>query len=596
MVTLASPRALPSCLVLLSLAVQLCSASMAAWWVGDKRAPQILRWNATLGAITYSSCNTKDTPVFPLDPPNVLDVAQTPRNGTSLTGQGWWNSKTTAASIFYQADDGSLINTYQECDMSTGKFRRLTTENISKDAPSPIHPESGLASVVLANDGTNEGYRVFYHDDKKQVNVIGFRPATSKFYYNGIVSQDVPSGMALAAAFNSNKNYSVVFPRDGENLEHARATADDGRHGISISWDHTWKRGMDALLKAAYTDKAHPVPAILPRPLKHSSVGNMTSLANRTDLVLDNDFNVTSLRLPGWTSNPKLALSTDSGTKRNVFWLGSDRRPHKLYITTQGWAQSDPNVSVDEWPTADAGSDLALAYERGTDNVRLYYVVGGRLTELRHDKARSGNGYEWKIAAPLAVVAPPADSSSNGGGSSSTDSNNASPTTGQETADSQSGGDGGLSTGAKVGLGVGIALGVVAVGAALLSLWYVRRLKRTQAAARARADEEEEEKRRRYEQAQQEQQQYNPYQYQQIQQQHYPQSNGTSQFGSEMGSPETTYHYGGYVSDKKVPLASASPVPQEMNATPAVYELPEQRRATEMDGGIDLISPQSTLR
>lgn len=108
MVTLASPRALPSCLVLLSLAVQLCSASMAAWWVGDKRAPQILRWNATLGAITYSSCHTKDTPAFPLDPPNVLDVAQKPRNGTSLTGQGWWNSKTTAVST-------SLLPTLSLC-------------------------------------------------------------------------------------------------------------------------------------------------------------------------------------------------------------------------------------------------------------------------------------------------------------------------------------------------------------------------------------------------------------------------------------------------------------------------------------------------
>ncbi|KAH8838173.1 hypothetical protein MCOR27_006714 [Pyricularia oryzae] len=573
MVTLASPRALPSCLVLLSLAVQLCSASMAAWWVGDKRAPQILRWNATLGAITYSSCHTKDTPAFPLDPPNVLDVAQKPRNGTSLTGQGWWNSKTTAASIFYQAEDGSLVNTYQECDLSTGKFRRLTTDIISKDAPAPIHPESGLASVLLANEGTNEGYRLFYHDDKKQVNVIGFRPATSKFYYDGIVSQDMPSGMALAAGFNSNRNYSVVFPRDDENLEHARATADDSRHGITI----------------------------LPRPLKDSNFGNMTSLANRTGLVLDKDFNMTTVpRLPNWTSNPKLALSTDSGTKRNVFWLGSDRRPHKLYITTQGWALQDTNVGVDEWPAADADSDLALAYERGTDNVRLYYVVGGLLHELRHDKARTGNGYEWKIAAALPVVAPPGTTTSTGGGGSTpNDSTNGGPTTGQETTDSQSGGDGGLSTGAKIGLGVGIALGVVAVGAACMSVWYVRRLKKTQAAARAQADDEEEEKRRRYEQVQQEQQQYNPYQYQQVQQHggpHYPQSNGTSQFGSEMGSPETTYHYGGYIPDKKAPLASASPVPQEMNATPVVYELPEQRRATEMDGGSDVMSPQSTHR
>lgn len=327
----------------------------------------------------------------------------------------------------------------------------------------------------------------------------------------------------------------------------------------------------------------------------------MTSLANRTGLVLDKDFNMTTVpRLPNWTSNPKLALSTDSGTKRNVFWLGSDRRPHKLYITTQGWALQDTNVGVDEWPAADADSDLALAYERGTDNVRLYYVVGGLLHELRHDKARTGNGYEWKIAAALPVVAPPGTTTSTGGGGSTpNDSTNGGPTTGQETTDSQSGGDGGLSTGAKIGLGVGIALGVVAVGAACMSVWYVRRLKKTQAAARAQADEEEEEKRRRYEQVQQEQQQYNPYQYQQVQQHggpHYPQSNGTSQFGSEMGSPETTYHYGGYIPDKKAPLASASPVPQEMNATPVVYELPEQRRATEMDGGSDVMSPQSTHR
>lgn len=358
--------------------------------------------------------------------------------------------------------------------------------------------------------------------------------------------------------------------------------------------------------RLAYTNKSSPAPATLPRPLKDSGFGNMTSLANRTGLVLDKDFNVTSkLRLPAWTSDPKLALSTDSGTKRNVFWLGSDRRPHHIYITTQGWDFQDTNVGIDEWPVADADSDLALAYERGTDNVRLYYVVGGRLNELRHDKVSSGNGYEWKVAAALPITSAGDTSTTTGGGGGGTttnDTNNGGSSTGQETSDSQSGSDAGLSTGAKVGLGVGIALGVVAVGAACLSIWYVRRLKKTQAAAaRAQADEDDEEKRRRYEQVQQEQQQqYNPYQYQQVQQQHggppYPHSNGTSQFGSEMGSPETTYHYGGYIPDKKAPLASASPVPQEMNANPAVYELPEQRRATEMDGGSDVMSPQSTHR
>lgn len=560
-----------SSLALLSLAVQSCSASLSAWWVSDNRAPQILRFNKTLGAITYSSCHAIDVPVFPLDPPNVLDLLYKPRNGTSLTGQGWWNSKTTVASIFYQGEDGHLINTYQECDLKTGKFRRITSEVIDKDAPT-AHATTGLASVLLVNQGNNDGYRVFYHDEKKQLNSIGYKPATSKFYYDGVVSQDVPSGFSLAAAFNSNKNYSVVLPRDGENMEHVRAWYDsNSRHGI----------------------------ATLPRPLKDAGI--VTSLTPQSGLVMAAEYNTTTApALPSWYSDPKLAMSTDSGTKRNVFWLGSDNRPHQIYISSQSWMLWDQNIGTAAWPVADAGSDLALACKGNNDQVRLYYDVRDVLHEIRYDLTASGNGYEWKPAVGLATVAPPADTTT----TTTTTTTGAGGTTASDTVDQQQGAASGdaLSTGAKIGLGVGLALGVVALGAGFMAFWYMRRLKKAQAAAAAlktASEDESGDTRRRFDQ--QQQQQHDPYQYQQQQgaAAHYQHSASTSQLGSEMGSPETTYHYG-YVSDKKVPLVVTSPVgpppPQEMNATPGLYELPDQRRAVEVDGSDGVYSPTSTLR
>jgi hypothetical protein len=86
--------AFPSSLLLLLWgAAQCCSAAIDAWWT--QMGPQIIRQNATTGAIMYSMCNSNDTPIWPTDPPLEFNLTYTPKNGTALTGQGWWDSSTT---------------------------------------------------------------------------------------------------------------------------------------------------------------------------------------------------------------------------------------------------------------------------------------------------------------------------------------------------------------------------------------------------------------------------------------------------------------------------------------------------------------------
>lgn len=50
----------------------------------------------------YSFCNSTGTPVFPVDPPNTLSLAFEPRNGTAITGKGWWDNNKKRTAVGYQ--------------------------------------------------------------------------------------------------------------------------------------------------------------------------------------------------------------------------------------------------------------------------------------------------------------------------------------------------------------------------------------------------------------------------------------------------------------------------------------------------------------
>lgn len=50
---------------------------------------QVGAQDRTTGKLLYSTCNSQDIPIFPLEKPNILDTRETPRNGTALTAVGW---------------------------------------------------------------------------------------------------------------------------------------------------------------------------------------------------------------------------------------------------------------------------------------------------------------------------------------------------------------------------------------------------------------------------------------------------------------------------------------------------------------------------
>jgi hypothetical protein len=129
------------------------------------------------------------------------------------------------ASIFYQSEQGQIINSLFQCDWPSGKFTSQGSWVISGDAPS-VNSNTGLASLVL---GSTAGYRVYYHDDDDAISEIGYTTDTN-WHYRDVVSPDHPATNAIHAAFTGSANISVVFPRDSENIEVTRFNTDDSWH------------------------------------------------------------------------------------------------------------------------------------------------------------------------------------------------------------------------------------------------------------------------------------------------------------------------------------------------------------------------------
>jgi hypothetical protein len=103
-----------------------------------------------------------------------------------------------------------VVNSYQLCNAATGEFESTDTDQeITTDMPKP-GANSGLASILLS---ATDGYRIFYQDDKSNVQLINYDPSSSKFLYGGIVSQDNLTGSGLTAAFSSYNNITVAMAK-----------------------------------------------------------------------------------------------------------------------------------------------------------------------------------------------------------------------------------------------------------------------------------------------------------------------------------------------------------------------------------------------
>lgn len=131
------------------------------------------------------------------------------------------------ASIFYQTEDGSIVNGYFECDMSTGLYDKKGEYTISSTANvKSIHDETGLAVELL---GSENGYRVFFHDEDRRVNVMAYT-TKDDWRWKGRISQDQANSTVLTSTHSGQLNMSVVFPKDAETLEISRYFKDETWH------------------------------------------------------------------------------------------------------------------------------------------------------------------------------------------------------------------------------------------------------------------------------------------------------------------------------------------------------------------------------
>ncbi|KAL2130226.1 hypothetical protein VTI74DRAFT_6723 [Chaetomium olivicolor] len=402
---------LRSVLLLLGVAAAPAQAGMAAWWNGI--GPQIILQNETTNQIRYSACNSFDVPKYSYTDGNVLALSQKPKAGTPLAGVGWWTEKNTIASIFYIDDQNNIINGFFNCSMTTGLFVNQGTWVISKEAPSP-HPNSGLAAVVL---GVDAGYRVYYHDADGAINELNYTDPDG-WAWNAVISHDINSLPGLAAAFSGKNNITVVSPRDEQNMAATRWNKDE-----------TWFRST------------------FPRPLG----GNLTTAnTNRSDIALNQTVTPT-FTLPAWDGKtPSLGLSIDSNYTRSVWYIGNDSNLYTVANQNLTWS-AKASQSTAFWPQADKpNAELAVAYDFKSNMVRIYYMVKGKLSEVKYEK----NIWQtWSTIDPPPAIAAP------------------SSTAAPEISDN------GLSTGAKAGIGVGVSLGAIALGAIIAVIVLARRKK-----------------------------------------------------------------------------------------------------------------------
>ncbi|KAG5771566.1 hypothetical protein H9Q73_012815 [Fusarium xylarioides] len=185
-----------SWLVLLALVRASYSSALYAFFTD--LTIQVGAQDPTTGKLLYSTCNSQDIPIFPLQKPNILDTRETPRNGTALTAVGWGDVNFITAQVFWQTEDNIIVQGKYICNMTTGKLVRDREFQISAAAGvDSIHNETGLSIVNL---GEKDGYRLFYHDEDRKVKMLWY---TDDDGWNdgGAISQDTAGADAFPNTF-----------------------------------------------------------------------------------------------------------------------------------------------------------------------------------------------------------------------------------------------------------------------------------------------------------------------------------------------------------------------------------------------------------
>jgi len=392
------------------------AGSMAAW--STDYGPQVMLVNDTTNEIRYTTCNSKDEPTYSYDDSYAFDLWIKPKTGTPVTGQGWYNNEITIASIWYLDEQNNVTNALFNCNMTTGRFLNQGNWTITSGAPS-VHPNSGLASVLL---GATTGYRVYFHDNDGAINELYYTRDTP-WQYRGIISQDINSLPALGAAFSGTENITVASPRDEQNIAATRWNNDE-------SWFRT----------------------SLPHPLDG---GFATAETIRSDIAV-NETTPANFSLSAWDGKIKsIGITIDSAFTRSLWYIGNDSSLYQVANQNYTWSKR-ANQSNAFWPQADEpNADLAVAYDQKTSKVWLYYMVKGKLSEIKFVDNT------WQAWSALGTPPPP----------QTTSSTQPLPTSSDVASDT------GLSTGAKAGIGVGVSLGAIAAGAIIAIVVLARRKK-----------------------------------------------------------------------------------------------------------------------
>lgn len=133
-------------------------------------------------------------------------------------------------SVFWHSVNGTIVNAIYNCDNESGTFVRQGPEYVISETAnvknSSIHENTGLAVELL---GSTAGYRVYYHDNKSQVQELFYTTKTN-WNYGGIVSQDPVSSFALGTGHSSTDNITVVFPKSDKDIEVSRFNSDNSWH------------------------------------------------------------------------------------------------------------------------------------------------------------------------------------------------------------------------------------------------------------------------------------------------------------------------------------------------------------------------------
>lgn len=292
---------------------------------------------------------------------------------------------------------------------------------ISGNLATGVAVSSGLAATVRTS---NDGYRVFYHDNNGTSRTIQYS------YFASITW-----GTGTPVINDKSETITTITTDGGNNLT---AYGIDNKTGnilpSTLQSNGTWLQRT--------TPPHHLTQPLTKLPVPPIPTQNFTS------------FNPTNITLSSTTSptNPR---------SKTLFYIGTDHSLHQVntFNNWQTWTLA-PSQNTDIWPLADqSNAPFTLTNNSAGTTLSIFYVSGGMLVQV----VSAGGVWQGAVRVfPVAYISSSALISTN----------STIPADPLQTASAK-----GRSHGTVLGLGMGVGLGLPVVGVlwALLYLFWRRR-------------------------------------------------------------------------------------------------------------------------